>query len=163
MLLWFCDWGCFCFLLVCWRWGFTILMTDDLTACGVSDIYPCCCSKRSSIVTCTSIVVVFRVTMFALFFLLILAPESSRNLNCRSNRIHLCRTSGIISNLLPLLCLLQGYAPSQNTCSDCISMDFHDSQGSHTHQPKRRELGAGFLEASAMILHAFVYDANNLS
>jgi len=38
---------------------FTILMTDDLTAYGMSDIYPHCCSKRSSIVMCTSIVVSF--------------------------------------------------------------------------------------------------------
>jgi hypothetical protein len=43
----------------CWRRRFTILMTDDLTAYVMSDIYPHCCSKRSRIVICTSIVVSF--------------------------------------------------------------------------------------------------------
>lgn len=32
-------------------------MIDDLTACAMSDIYPYCCSKRSSILICISIVV----------------------------------------------------------------------------------------------------------
>lgn len=46
----------------------TILTTDDLTACGMSDIYPHCCSKRSSIVMCTSIVVSFTNNLFSFLF-----------------------------------------------------------------------------------------------
>src|SRR5690242_16340800 len=40
-----------------WRQRITILTTDDFTACGMSDIYPHCCNKRSSIVICTLIAI----------------------------------------------------------------------------------------------------------